>query len=205
MQAALGRRPSRRRRRRAPVLPRAHGQRRRADRRGAVARPERMLHVYHQSAATLNLLRGFAKGGFADLKQVHAWNQEFVAESPEGQRYERIAAEIERALRFMAACGIDLDADAAAARGRPLDEPRGPAARLRGGADAARLADRRLVRLLRPHALDRRAHAPARRRARRVLLRRPQPDRRQARAGRRRRRTWSSSASGSTLGESLGG
>ncbi len=70
--------------------------------------PERMLRVYHQSAATLNLLRAFTKGGFADLQQVHAWNQEFARESKEGQRYERIAAEIERALRFMAACGIDI-------------------------------------------------------------------------------------------------
>jgi 3-deoxy-7-phosphoheptulonate synthase len=70
--------------------------------------PERMLRAYHQSAATLNLLRAFTKGGFADLEQVHAWNQEFARESREGQRYERIAAEIERALRFMAACGIDI-------------------------------------------------------------------------------------------------
>ena len=72
--------------------------------------PERMLRAYHQSAATLNLLRAFTKGGFADLNQVHAWNQEFVATSPEGRRYERIATEIERALRFMAACGIDVAA-----------------------------------------------------------------------------------------------
>jgi 3-deoxy-7-phosphoheptulonate synthase len=70
--------------------------------------PERMLQAYHQSAATLNLLRAFTKGGFADLNQVHMWNQEFVASSPEGRRYDVIAAEIERALRFMAACGIDL-------------------------------------------------------------------------------------------------
>jgi 3-deoxy-7-phosphoheptulonate synthase len=70
--------------------------------------PERMLQAYHQSAATLNLLRAFTKGGFADLNQVHMWNQEFVASSPEGRRYEAIASEIERALRFMAACGIDL-------------------------------------------------------------------------------------------------
>ncbi len=72
--------------------------------------PARMLHAYHQSAATLNLVRAFTKGGFADLNQVHAWNQEFVATSPEGRRYEAIAGEIERALRFMAACGIDLAA-----------------------------------------------------------------------------------------------
>ncbi|HEU5278894.1 MAG TPA: 3-deoxy-7-phosphoheptulonate synthase class II [Gaiellaceae bacterium] len=70
--------------------------------------PERMVQGYHQSAATLNLLRAFTKGGFADLNQVHMWNQEFVASSPQGRRYEALASEIERALRFMAACGIDL-------------------------------------------------------------------------------------------------
>jgi 3-deoxy-7-phosphoheptulonate synthase len=73
--------------------------------------PSRMLQGYNQSAATLNLLRAFTKGGFADLTKVHLWNQEFVAASPEGRRYEVIATEIERALRFMAACGIDLEAE----------------------------------------------------------------------------------------------
>ncbi len=70
--------------------------------------PGRMVEGYHQSAATLNLLRAFTKGGFADLNQVHVWNQEFVASSTAGVRYEQLASEIERALRFMAACGIDL-------------------------------------------------------------------------------------------------
>jgi 3-deoxy-7-phosphoheptulonate synthase len=70
--------------------------------------PDRMVQAYHQSAATLNLLRAFTKGGFADLTQVHMWNQEFVASSAQGQRYERLASEIEQALGFMAACGIDL-------------------------------------------------------------------------------------------------
>jgi 3-deoxy-7-phosphoheptulonate synthase len=73
--------------------------------------PERLIAAYQQSASTLNLLRAFTKGGFADLSQVHLWNQQFVASSAEGQRYERIAAEIDRALRFMAACGIDLGAE----------------------------------------------------------------------------------------------
>jgi 3-deoxy-7-phosphoheptulonate synthase len=73
-----------------------------------VADPRRMLQAYNQSAARLNLLRAFTKGGFADLNQVHFWNQEFVARSPEGRRYEKIALGIEDALRFMAACGIDL-------------------------------------------------------------------------------------------------
>ena len=74
--------------------------------------PARLQRAYDQSASTMNLLRAFTKGGFADLNQVHTWNQEFVASSAEGQRYERIAAGIERALRFMAACGIDLSREA---------------------------------------------------------------------------------------------
>jgi 3-deoxy-7-phosphoheptulonate synthase len=73
--------------------------------------PERMERAYYQAASTLNLVRAFTKGGFADLNQVHAWNQEFVATSLEGRRYEALATEIERALRFMAACGIDLTAE----------------------------------------------------------------------------------------------
>jgi 3-deoxy-7-phosphoheptulonate synthase len=74
--------------------------------------PERLLTAYHQSASTLNLVRAFTKGGFADLRQVHAWNQEFVASSREGVRYEAIATGIERAMRFMKACGIDLEESA---------------------------------------------------------------------------------------------
>lgn len=72
------------------------------------ADPARLLRGYNQSAATLNLLRAFTKGGFADLTQVHEWNQQFVATSKEGQRYESLADEIDRAMRFMGACGIDL-------------------------------------------------------------------------------------------------
>ena len=71
--------------------------------------PERLLQAYHQSASTLNLVRAFTTGGFADLSRVHQWNQEFVAASPEGQRYEQLAQEIDRALRFMEACGLDHD------------------------------------------------------------------------------------------------
>ncbi|MGZ4292097.1 MAG: class II 3-deoxy-7-phosphoheptulonate synthase [Gaiellaceae bacterium] len=73
--------------------------------------PGRMLEGYNQSASTLNLLRAFTKGGYADLTQVHLWNKDFVASSPEGRRYERLAMDIERALAFMAACGIDLAAE----------------------------------------------------------------------------------------------
>jgi 3-deoxy-7-phosphoheptulonate synthase len=69
--------------------------------------PGRLLEAYHTSSVTLNLLRAFASGGYADLRQVHAWNQDFVARSPAGQRYERLAGEIDRAIAFMHACGTD--------------------------------------------------------------------------------------------------
>jgi 3-deoxy-7-phosphoheptulonate synthase len=69
--------------------------------------PGRLLSAYHSSAVTLNLCRAFATGGYADLHQVHAWNQDFVADSPAGRRYERLAGEIDRALSFMRACGAD--------------------------------------------------------------------------------------------------
>lgn len=68
--------------------------------------PQRLLTAYHQSAATLNLLRAFTKGGFADLTRVHAWNRDFVAASPTGQRYDELARGIDRALKFMQACGV---------------------------------------------------------------------------------------------------
>jgi 3-deoxy-7-phosphoheptulonate synthase len=69
--------------------------------------PGRLLRAYHCSAVTLNLCRAFTTGGYADLHQVHAWNQDFVADSPAGQRYERLAGEIDRALGFMRACGTN--------------------------------------------------------------------------------------------------
>ncbi len=69
--------------------------------------PARLLDAYHCAAGTLNLCRAFTSGGYADLHQAHAWNQDFVAQSPTGQRYERLAGEIDRALSFMKACGAD--------------------------------------------------------------------------------------------------
>jgi 3-deoxy-7-phosphoheptulonate synthase len=68
--------------------------------------PERMLQAYNQSAATLNLLRAFAQGGYADLQAVHGWNLGFVADSPQGARYSALADRISEALDFMAACGV---------------------------------------------------------------------------------------------------
>ena len=69
--------------------------------------PQRMLRACHYSAATLNLCRAFTQGGYADLRQVHTWNTDFVAASPAGQRYEALASEIDRALTFMHASGTD--------------------------------------------------------------------------------------------------
>ena len=75
--------------------------------------PKRMLRTYNQSAATLNLLRAFTTGGFADLNKVHLWNQEFIAQSPQGKRYEKIARNIDEALTFMQAVGINSENTAA--------------------------------------------------------------------------------------------
>jgi len=69
--------------------------------------PQRMLRACHYSAATLNLCRAFTQGGYADLRQVHTWNTDFVAASPAGQRYEALAGEIDRALTFMHASGTN--------------------------------------------------------------------------------------------------
>lgn len=69
--------------------------------------PKRLLEVYNHSAATLNLLRAFVKGGFADLRSVHTWNADFVHNSNVEERYEELADEISRALAFMVACGVD--------------------------------------------------------------------------------------------------
>jgi 3-deoxy-7-phosphoheptulonate synthase len=71
--------------------------------------PQRLLEVYHASASTLNLVRAFTTGGYADLRQVHAWNSEFVRSSPVGARYEAMGKEIDRALTFMKAIGADPD------------------------------------------------------------------------------------------------
>ena len=71
--------------------------------------PTRLLDVYNASAATLNLVRAFVTGGYADLRQVHTWNTDFVRTSVAGQRYEALAAEIDKALSFMAAIGVDAE------------------------------------------------------------------------------------------------
>lgn len=75
----------------------------------ATRRPDaqRLVRAYNASSAALNLVRAFTQGGYADLRQVHAWNQDFVRDSLAGQRYDRMAADIDRALAFMHACGAN--------------------------------------------------------------------------------------------------
>ena len=76
------------------------------DEKGRQPDPRRMIQAYNQSAATLNLLRAFAQGGYADLHKVHQWNLGFVARSAEAERYRDLANRIDESLQFMAACGI---------------------------------------------------------------------------------------------------
>jgi len=72
--------------------------------------PNNMVEAYHQSAQTLNILRAFATGGFADMSRLHAWNLDFVESSEEGSRYRKYATKIDESLRFMKAIGIDTSA-----------------------------------------------------------------------------------------------
>jgi 3-deoxy-7-phosphoheptulonate synthase len=69
--------------------------------------PQRMLKAYNQSSATLNLMRAFATGGFADLRNVQQWNQGFVSQTAQHKKYENLALQIEKALGFMEACGLN--------------------------------------------------------------------------------------------------
>lgn len=68
--------------------------------------PARLMQAYNTSASTLNLIRAFTTGGFADLREVHAWNKGFT-DNPANKQYESIAADIDRAMKFMEACGVD--------------------------------------------------------------------------------------------------
>ena len=69
--------------------------------------PQRLVRVYNTSSATLNLVRAFTKGGFADLRQVHTWNRGFAADARFSARYEEMANEIGRAIKFMESAGVD--------------------------------------------------------------------------------------------------
>jgi len=74
-----------------------------------IPNPDNMLKAYNQSAATLNLVRAFARGGLADLNKVHQWNLDFIKDNPLGQKYDELSKKIDRAMKFMAACGLTSD------------------------------------------------------------------------------------------------
>lgn len=69
--------------------------------------PERMMEAYHQSAQTLNILRAFSRGGYADISRLHAWNLDFVENLPSGSRYREMSEKVDESLRFMKAIGVD--------------------------------------------------------------------------------------------------
>jgi hypothetical protein len=150
------------RRRRAAELSRRHHQRHRVHAGSREPDPQRMLQAYNQSAATLNLLRAFASGGYADLHQRPSLDAGLRGPQPAGRTLPRSWPTASEALDFMEACGIDAETVPAAAPTRFLHQPRGAAAALRAGADPRRFStDRRLVRHLGAHAVDRRPHPPA--------------------------------------------
>ena len=130
--------------------------------------PNRMLMAYRQSAATLNLLRAFAQGGYANLEHVHRWNLGFVKDSPAGHRYEEVAGHIAETLRFMRACGLNADNTPQL---RTTSFYTSHEALLLGYEQAFTRVEfdlGRVVRHLGAYALGRRPHAPARPRASRV-------------------------------------
>ena len=137
--------------------------------------PSRMLRAYNQSAITLNLLRAFTQGGFADLARVQQWNQAFIAASPQGERYGEICRRIQELLAFMAACGLT-SANAPQLRSAEFYTSH-DAMLLNYEEPLARqeLADRRLVRMFHASAMDRRAHAAGGWRARCIHARCRQP------------------------------
>ncbi len=74
-----------------------------------IPNPYNMISAYNQSAATLNLLRAFSRGGLADLNKVHQWNLEFIKDNPLGKKYDELSNKIDHAMKFMAACGLTSD------------------------------------------------------------------------------------------------
>jgi 3-deoxy-7-phosphoheptulonate synthase len=116
------------------------------DEKSRVPDPERLLQAYHQSTSSLNLLRAFAQGGFADLHQVHQWNLDFIANSQMAEKYHQLGARIDQALAVHAR--LRHGQRAAVARDQLLHRPRGAAAELRTGLRAPGQPQRWLVRLL---------------------------------------------------------
>ena len=144
--------------------------------------PRRQIEAYRQSAATLNLLRAFAQGGYANLASVRQWMLGFVKDSPQSRALCRIVGPHFRGARLHAGLRPRSRKPSRAAHHRFLYQPRGAAARLRAGLHPHQFHDRRLVRHLRPHALGRRPHAPARSCPYRICPRHQESDRAQMRA-----------------------
>ncbi len=143
--------------------------------------PRRQVEAYRQSAATLNLLRAFAQGGYANLASVQQWMLGFVKDWPQSRRYVELSERISEALDFMQACGLDLESHPEL---RTTDFYTSHEALLLGYEEAftrVELHDRRLVRDVWSHDLDRRPHAPARPRPYRIRTRHQESDRAQVR------------------------
>ena len=137
--------------------------------------PKRMLQAYGQSASTLNLIRALAQGGYADLHAVHRWNLGFVAESTQGARYRAMADQIGETLDFMAACGLTEETSPQIRETEFYTSHEALILEYEEALTRDRFDHRRVVRLLRAHALDRRPHAPAGRRPRGLPERRGEP------------------------------
>ena len=144
--------------------------------------PQRLLKAYRQSAATLNLLRAFAQGGYADLERVHQWTLGFVKDSPAGNRYEELAGRISETLNFMRACGVTSENSE---RLRTTDFYTSHEALLLGYEEAFVRIDfdqRQPLRDIGPFSLGRRPDASAGSRPYRIPSRHQEPDRREVRA-----------------------
>ena len=163
------------RRRRAAVLPRRQRQRLRVHRRGAPARSRAHGAGLQPVGRDANLLRAFAQGGYADLHEVNRWNLDFVRNSPASERYHDLAARLDETLNFMAACGLNSATTPQIAETDFFTSHEALLLQYEEALTRVEFDLGRLVRLLGPHAVDRRPHAPARRRACRVPARRAQP------------------------------
>ena len=139
--------------------------------------PRRQIEAYRLSAATLNLLRAFAHGGYASLARVHEWMLGYVKDSPQSARLRGACRPHLRSAQLHARLRARPGKPSGAAHHRFLHQPRGAAARLRAGDDAGGFHLGRLVLHVGPHAVDRRPHPPARSRPRGVLPRHQEPAR----------------------------
>ena len=141
--------------------------------------PERLLTAYSQAAATLNLLRAFSQGGYADLHRVHRWNLGFVDNSPLGERYRELADQIADALAFMESSGINSETTPAISRTEFYTSHEALLLCYEQSMTPCRQHLGRLVRHRRPYGVDRRPYPSTRWRPCRIRPRSCQPDRHQ--------------------------